>query len=121
MRSDVEKMLREIAETYADKLEWLVLGTGTGEYVGHWGTVETDRVVALLGAADGHHNRIATEIGLGEIHYGITWGKNGFLLTVFAVDPWVLGMKFTSHTLMDALRILPEVLVRLVELPDDEK
>ncbi|MBI1279824.1 MAG: hypothetical protein GC179_16975 [Anaerolineaceae bacterium] len=123
MNSEIDRILHQSHDSFTDKPQWLVIATIHGDYVGHLvqadTSIELDRVIALVAAGAGHHERYADEYNLGTLRFGLTYANKGFVVTAFTGHKWVLCLKFTEANLtvlMNALQVLPKVVDDLAQL-----
>lgn len=125
MSNEMQQALQHSFDRFTHRPQWLVLATVLGDYLGHVAqpneTVEIDRAAALAGAAGGHHERIAMEHRLGELHFGLTVAEDGFAIAAFVGSGWVACMKFTKANLAETLGMLPEALAPLIQLEAEQR
>jgi hypothetical protein len=123
MSSGIYQGLLNSDELFSPKPQWLVLATVDGAYLGHLvrpdTQIEIDRIALLAAGAVGHHERRAMEHDLGALQYGLTFADNGFVITAFTGNNWVLSIMFNEANLialMSTLQVLPRVVDNLTKL-----
>ena len=128
INGEIYQALLQSDALFIPKTQWLVLATVHGEYLGHLakpGTaIEIDRIALLAAGASGHHERRTMEHDLGAVRYGLTFAENGFVITAFTGNNWVLSLMFKEANLavlMSTLQVLPEVVENLAQLESTKR
>ena len=128
MNSEIYQVLLNIDKLFSPKPHWLVLATADGFYLGHlaqpdqW--LDTQRIVALSAGAVGHHERRTMEHDLGTLRYGLTFADNGFVITAFTGNDWVLSLMFKEANLaalISTLQVLPDAIDNLAQLESTKR
>jgi hypothetical protein len=128
MSSGIYQGLLNSDELFSPKPQWLVLATVDGAYLAHLvrpdTQIEVDRIALLAAGAVGHHERRTMEHDLGALRYGLTFADNGFVITAFTGNNWVLSLMFNEAnltTLISTLQVLPTVVGDLAQLESAEQ
>ena len=84
---------------------WLTVVRTDGVVMQHYGiAANQDRISAMIAAIDALGERIAKELGLGDLHYTITAGSDGlYLVVLFADVGYLLGLCFRRIKSWDAI------------------